>query len=146
MRTFIWILSASFLLLSLLVTGVVAAHADSAGPQNGAPAITQEKADGPMIYASTCQACHMANARGATGAATIPALAGNPKLQGHGYPIYVVLYGHGAMPAFGGVLTDAQIAAVLNYVRQNFGNNFKTPILPPEVKAMRAPGKQYAGF
>lgn len=146
MRVFSWLIFGSILLSPIALTGVVAARADSSGPQNGAPAITQMKADGAEIYASTCQACHMANARGATGAATIPALAQNPHLKEAGFPIFVVLYGHGGMPAFGGLLNDTQIAAVVNYVRQNFGNDYKTQVLPSQVKAMRIPGKQYSGF
>ena len=34
------------------------------------------------LYANVCQACHMADAKGAVGAGTIPALAANPRLAG----------------------------------------------------------------
>ena len=119
-------------------------RADSAGPVNGPSSAVQSSA-GATVYANVCQGCHMANAQGATGAATIPALAGNNHLAAPAYPIYVVLYGHGAMPALGELLGDDQIAAVLNYVRQNFGNHFSGQISPSEVKASRIPGRSYAG-
>jgi mono/diheme cytochrome c family protein len=145
MQAFSNILRAAALALPLSISALACAYADDAGPQNSAPDITQAKPDGAKVYANICQACHMENAQGATGAATIPALAGNSRLDGHDYPILVVLYGHGAMPAFGNLLSDDQIAAVLNYVRQNFGNHFQNPVLPAEVKAARVPGKSYSG-
>jgi mono/diheme cytochrome c family protein len=130
--------------LAGLALPVAAAHADNAGPQNGASSAAQANA-GATIYANICQACHMEDARGATGAATIPALAGNSHLGAPAYPIFVVLYGRGAMPALGGLLSDEQIANVLNYVRQNFGNHFSDPILPTEVGKARIPGQLYSG-
>lgn len=81
----------------------------------------------------------MPNGKGAVGAATIPALAGNPKLASRSYPIYIVLNGYGAMPWFNGVMTDAQIAAVVNYVRTNFGNTYTDPVHPADVAALRGP-------
>lgn len=139
------IVRVAVLTLPLSVSTLACAYADDAGPQSGAQDIAQSKLGGTKIYTNICQACHMENALGATGAATIPALAGNSRLDEHGYPIFVVLYGRGAMPAFGDLLNDDQIAAVLNYVRQDFGNHFKVPILPAEVKAGRVPGKSYSG-
>ncbi len=121
-----------------------AAMADNAGPQTGTLP-TAQSTSGATVYANLCQACHMEDARGAVGAAAIPPLAGNKHLAAHAYPIFVVLYGRGAMPALGGILSDDQIAGVLNYVRQNFGNHFAGPVSPTEVKAARIPGKLYAG-
>lgn len=129
--------------LAIMMLPVAIVHADNAGPQNTAPSASATSGAG--IYANICQGCHMADARGATGAGTIPALAGDPRLEGSGYPIYVVLYGHGAMPALGSLLSDAQIAAVLNYVRQDFDNHFPGAITASEVHAARIPGKDYSG-
>jgi mono/diheme cytochrome c family protein len=131
-------------LLAGLALPVAVVHADNAGPQNGTSSAAQAKA-GATIYANICQGCHMENALGATGAATIPALAGNSHLGAPAYPIFVVLYGRGAMPALGGLLSDTQVANVLNYVRQNFGNHFSNPISPSEVGKVRIPGRLYAG-
>ncbi len=95
--------------------------------------------DGKVIYAELCQGCHMANARGGVGAARIPALAGNAKLKNGGYPVYVVLNGYGAMPWLSNMLNDAQVAAVVNYVRSNFGNSYADAVKPEDVAAVRGP-------
>ena len=57
---------------------------------------------GRQVYRQVCQACHMANARGAVGAGRIASLAGNPNLKYPEYPIGVVTGGKGAMPWFRG--------------------------------------------
>ncbi len=95
--------------------------------------------DGQAIYAELCQGCHMANARGGAGAARIPALAGNAKLRNGGYPVYVVLNGYGAMPWLSTELNDAQVAAVVNYVRSHFGNGYTDAVKPEDVAAVRGP-------
>jgi mono/diheme cytochrome c family protein len=97
---------------------------------------------GEQIYVQICQACHMANGMGGTGAATIPALAGNPRLQVSEYPINVVVHGRGAMPYFTDTLTPAQVAEVVGYVRTHFGNHYAKPVTEAEVKAVWVgPGK-----
>jgi len=92
--------------------------------------------NGQAIFQHVCQGCHMANARGAMGAgAGFPALAANPKLEAAGYPIAMVENGHGGMPWFNGMLSDAQVAAVVNYVRSHFGNNYKDQVTIADVAA-----------
>ncbi len=85
-----------------------------------------------------CQGCHMPNAKGAVGAGAYPALAGDPKLVAKAYPEVVVLRGQKAMPAFGPSLSDAQVAAVVNYVRTHFGNGYSDSVTVEDVKALRA--------
>ena len=41
------------------------------------------------------------------------------------------------MPPFGEMMTDAQIAAVVNYVRTHFGNDYSDAVTASDVKAMR---------
>lgn len=91
-------------------------------------------ADGAALYQRLCQACHMADARGNAG--LVPALARNPRLADPGYPIDRVLRGRGAMPWFGRTLTAAQVAAVVTYVRQHFGNQHTAAVTEAEVKAL----------
>ena len=81
----------------------------------------------------------MANAKGATGAGTIPALASDPKLQSTGYPVYVVLHGLGGMPVLGASLDDSQVAAVVDFVTTHFGNHATDKLTPEQVKSMRPP-------
>ena len=125
---------------ALLLLGLAAcpgrALADAAANIAG-QAVTST--DGQVIYTELCQGCHMANARGGVGAARIPALAGNAKLRNGGYPVYVVLNGYGAMPWLSNELNDAQVAAVVNYVRSHFGNGYTDTVKPEDVAAVRAP-------
>lgn len=120
--------------LGLLPSG--RAFADAAANIAGAATTSTS---GQVLYQQICQGCHMANARGAVGAAAIPALAGNPKLKNGGYPVYIVLNGYGAMPWFSNELTDTQIASVVNYVRTNFGNTYTDAVKPEDVAAVRGP-------
>jgi mono/diheme cytochrome c family protein len=92
---------------------------------------------GETLYAGICQACHMPNAKGAAGAGHYPALAANPKLEAAGYPLSVVLHGLNGMPPVGQMLTDAQVAKVVNYVRTHFGNSYTDAVAPEDVKAIR---------
>lgn len=94
---------------------------------------------GAEIYQHYCQACHMADGKGAQGAGYFPALAQNNKLAAAGYPIFVVLNGLGGMPWFNGMLQDEEIAAVVNYIRSNFGNSFTEPATAQDVAMMRGP-------
>ena len=109
---------------------------------------TFKDANGEAIFYNICQACHMPDAKGATGAGNYPALAGNVKLASPQYMAAVILFGRHDMPSFatrpstgegffgGTMLSDAQIADVVNYVRTHFGNHYTDSITADEVKAM----------
>ena len=60
--------------LTLLALSRPSAFADTAAQRNGGFALE----GGEAIYKGICQGCHMADARGASGAGAYPALAGNP--------------------------------------------------------------------
>ena len=92
---------------------------------------------GADLYHNICQGCHMPDAKGAAGAGAYPALAGNKHLKAGLYPVGVVMNGRKAMPAFGPMLDDAQIAAVVNFVRSSFDNHYKDAVTPEMVKALR---------
>ncbi len=92
---------------------------------------------GPAIFTNVCQGCHMPQAQGAVGAGMYPALAKDDKLETAGYPVAVVTHGQKAMPQFGTLLNDQQIADVVNYVRGNFGNKYKDKVSAADVKAQR---------
>jgi mono/diheme cytochrome c family protein len=119
-----------------LVLVPAAAQADSAtGLGKGNISAT----DGASVYQHVCQGCHQVGGVGAQGAGAFPALAGNPKLEQAGYPVSMVLNGHGGMPWFNGFLTDQQIADVVNYVRSNFGNHYTDEVTPADVAAAQVP-------
>lgn len=93
---------------------------------------------GAAVYSQVCQSCHMADAMGAMGAgAGYPALAKNPRLAEKGYPVSVILHGQKAMLPLGALLSDQQIADVVNYVRGNFGNRYKDQVSAADVKSQR---------
>ena len=99
------------------------------------------ESDGRRLYEAICQGCHMPDAKGARGAGRYPALAANPKLNAPAYPEIVVLKGLRAMPDVGRHLSDAQVAAVVNYVITNFGNAAPVLASADEVRALRADGR-----
>ncbi len=118
--------AALFSLPSFAADAPVFSHGDKFDEQTG-----------ETLYAGICQACHMPNAKGAAAAGHYPALAGNPKLQAAGYPLTVILHGLNGMPPVGEMLTDEQVAKVVNYVRTHFGNNYADAVKPEDVKAIR---------
>lgn len=95
------------------------------------------EASGEQIFTRVCAACHMQDAKGAEGAGRYPALAGNQKLAIGAYPAMVVVKGLNGMPPIGTMLTDQQVADVVNYVRSHFGNKFKGAVKAEDVKTMR---------
>ena len=92
---------------------------------------------GQAIYTNVCQGCHMPDAKGAVGAGMYPALAKNEKLETAGYPIAVITHGQKAMPSFGALLNDQQVADVVNYIRTSYGNKYTDQVKPEDVKAQR---------
>lgn len=86
----------------------------------------------------------MPDAKGAVGAGAYPALANNPKLQDAGYPVFLVVNGHKAMPPFGDSFSNAQVANVVNYVRTHFGNNYTDMVKPSDVQIVRPVGAKPA--
>ena len=137
-------LCMSCLWLSALAyaAGLHAQSSDNAAHTHSALAT----ADGKTIFEHICQGCHMPDAKGATGAGTYPALAGDPRLVSAPYMAAVVMHGRRDMPAFiqtgeagpleDAKLSDAQIADVVNYVRSHFGNRYDDHITAQDVAGM----------
>ena len=95
-------------------------------------------ARGEKVYAGNCVACHQAQGQG-TPAMKAPALAGNKNVTGQeATPIDTVLNGrpNTAMQAFKQQLSDTEIAAVITYARNSWGNK-ASDVQPAEVKARR---------
>jgi mono/diheme cytochrome c family protein len=120
---------------------------ESAGPAAAAPSGSPAAPDGAATFASNCASCHGAAGEGISG--VFPPLngsevvAGQPEtiakivLQGLQGPVTVAGVGYnGLMPAFGGLLTDAQIAAVLTHVR-SFSSNDGSAVTADAVEAVR---------
>jgi mono/diheme cytochrome c family protein len=92
---------------------------------------------GAALYASVCAACHQPDAKGAIGAAAYPALAADSNLASADYMAAVLLDGLRAMPPVGRMMSDEQVADVINYVRTHFGNRYDDAISPADVMAAR---------
>jgi cytochrome c oxidase subunit 2 len=95
-------------------------------------------ARGEKVYAANCVACHQAQGQG-TPAMKAPALAGSKFITGpEEAPIDTVLNGrpNTAMQAFKAQLSDTDIAAVISYTRNSWGNQ-ASDVQPAEVKARR---------
>lgn len=93
---------------------------------------------GEALYVAACASCHMQDGRGASGAGTYPALAGNSKMQTPEYVVNLILRGAGGMPGFQDELTDAQVADIVNYVRQDL-NRYPGAVNAPFVRPLRRP-------
>jgi nitrite reductase (NO-forming) len=102
---------------------------------------------GKQVYMGLCFACHQPDGRGLPN--VFPPLAGSDFLQAdHERAIRIVLKGlsgpvvvngktiNSLMPPQEAVLTDNQIADVLTYVLNSFGNS-GDPVTPDKVKAVR---------
>ena len=118
-----------------LMLSPCAAHAQSAA--HFSPFFRFTEQSGEQLFANVCQACHMSDAKGAVGAGTYPSLAGNSNLEAGGYPVAVVVNGQRAMPPFGAMMSDDQIAAVVNYLRTHFGNHYQDAVAVEDVRAVR---------
>lgn len=117
----------------------------SASPKTDAQAL---QGAGAAIYRDVCSACHAPDGKGVAG--LIPSLAESPSLRADDPSsiLRIVLRGTRtvatdkaptapAMPSFGWQLDDAQVAAVLNYVRNQWGSAAR-PISESEVSQARA--------
>ena len=126
---------------ALLALSAPSALAENAAPPSSTPPLstgfTFTEENGADLYAGVCQACHMPDGKGATGAGTYPSLAGDSNLAAGGSPVAVVVNGQRGMPPVGFMMNDAQVAAVVNYVRTHFGNNYPDAVTAEDVKVIR---------
>ena len=112
-----------------------------AGSEEPPPLTPDEEArfrQGGEIYAGMCSGCHQPTGEGMQGVAK--PLVGSPwALSRPGQVIRIVLHGKEGemlMPPLGSSLGDAEVAAVLTYVRRSWGN-VGTAITPEEVREVR---------
>ena len=121
--------------ITLALMGAIATSlsALSIGTRAPAMAATSSAAAGQKIYGANCSACHGAGGAGLPG--EFPPLAGNPMVTGspdkviaavkNGLTGAVTVNGKtysGAMPAWHGKLSNADMADVITYIRSSWGN------------------------
>ncbi len=131
-----WPIVVAAAALTVLVFGLDTVYAGNGGVSMSGPTQFKQQ-DGQALFEAICQGCHMPNGTGAVGAGAYPALAHNQNLAAAAYPVITVLKGRKAMPPLGGYLSDAQVAAVVTYVRSHFGNDYRDPISSDMVKTFR---------
>lgn len=115
--------------------GAAAAESESAGKTW---TLDELVAKGEQVYNTNCAACHQANGAGIPG--VFPAIAGGAiatgDMAGHRD---IVMNGKAgtAMQAFGAQLSDVDLAAVITFERNGFGNNKGDMVQPSEIAAAR---------
>lgn len=105
------------------------------------------KVNGANIFSSRCSSCHQSNGQGIQG--TFPPLAGDPVVTADDPSKHIKTVLNGAqgrtingvtysspMPAFGEILSDEEVAAVINHERSSWGNDAPT-ITPNDVAEIR---------
>ena len=100
--------------------------------------LAELRSRGAKVYAATCVPCHQANGQGVKG--TFPALDGSQLVNGpRGRQIEIVLNGKQgtAMAPFGKQLSDTDLAAVITFTRNNWGNKTGDLIQPSEIGSAR---------
>jgi mono/diheme cytochrome c family protein len=129
-----------------------AAMLDAYQPKSGAAAAM---AQGKKVYEQICAACHGADGMGKPGQA--PPLTGSEIVTAKGYSrlAHIPLLGlngpieikgqqmsfPSGMAAMGAALSDADLAAVLSYIRTSWGNKADV-VMPEDIKGVRAGMKQ----
>ena len=120
-------MSRSNLLLGLLAIMALVAFSDAVR------AATLAEGSGHDVFMQNgCFACHGELGYGGAG----PGFRGDKMLAADDYVVGRILLGGGIMPPFGGKLSDAEIASVGTYIRNNWGNQFGA-ISPEKVAAAR---------
>ncbi|CAN5214149.1 cytochrome c oxidase subunit II [soil metagenome] len=124
----------------------VALQRQQLATEKAAATVTLSYADlmkqGQATYNKTCAACHKDNGAGIP--PVFPALKGSSVTVGNIVKhIQIVLKGvpNTAMQAFDNQLNDAELAAVITYERNAWGNNTGDAVQPSDIKAIRAGAK-----
>jgi len=104
--------------------------------------LEQLVAQGQTVYTTFCMACHQQNGQGLPPA--FPSLLGSPIATGPiGDHVATVINGRPgtAMSAYGALLSPVDIAAVVTYERNAFGNTMGDMITPVEILQLQAAGE-----
>lgn len=115
----------------------------STGGNNDAAAAGGEMSKGDLmaageeVYGNICVACHQPDGGGME-AAGFPSLKGSAIIKGPvADQIQQILDGQNAMPPYRDTLSDKQIAAVVTYERNSFGNETGDVVQPATVAEQR---------
>lgn len=99
--------------------GAIAEAPSASSEATGSDAALEKiQVQGEGLYIKNCRQCH-----GTNGSSGVP-LAGNHRISDPNHVVHVIINGPRYMPAFGGFLSDDEIAAVATYVLTSWGNEF----------------------
>jgi mono/diheme cytochrome c family protein len=133
---------ASLCFVALIALGAAGASpvaADDASPKS-APMSRGwgfSEQGGEELFRNICAGCHQPDAKGAVGAGAYPSLVADAQLASADFMMSVLLGGLKAMPPVGGMMSDAQVADVVNYVRTHFGNTYSGAVSAGDVAGAR---------
>lgn len=149
------------MLLALAACGGGDEGSNDAAPRSDGTAATTAQAsgaNGEALYQQRCSSCHQANGQGSPG--VYPPLAGSEyaTAANAGVPIRIVIHGiqgpltvkgqqyNSLMPAYGlGItMSDPEVAAVLTYVRSQWGNS-ASAVTAEDVARVREETKDQSG-
>ncbi len=138
--------SAAALAFIVLITIGCSKKGSDNSSESSDPSLGEAMLRGEQIYKQSCLVCHMADGGGAP--PMNPPLIGTSFVKGDKAVLAgIVLKGmsnqpvdgekyHNVMPALD-MLSDQEIADVLTYVRNSFGNT-ESAVTPDEVKLVRS--------
>jgi cytochrome c6 len=136
--------SFAFLAMALLFVLAASCTPGADGEQSPAEPADRDfwrlnrQEDGREIYRRNCATCHGIHGYGFEG--IFPPLRDNPKVTGpHVNTIMPVMFGRGAMPGFAGLLEDDEVALVVTFIRQQWGNQ-QRPVSPGQISGFRTEG------
>ena len=129
--------SAPAMAALLMMAALPCSAQDNSRDRTFSPGFKFVETTGEQLFVNICQGCHMADARGAAGAATYPSLQNNKNLEASGYPMTIIVNGQKAMPPVGAMMSNEQVAAVVNYLRTHFGNDYRDAVTAEDVKTVR---------
>jgi cytochrome c oxidase subunit II len=90
---------------------------------------------GAKVYAANCAVCHQPTGKGA---GQFPALDGSKIANGPiAQHVSIVLKGKGAMPSWAPTLNDVEIASVITFERNSWGNHTGDVLQPKQVADAR---------
>ncbi|WP_263081401.1 cytochrome c oxidase subunit II [Endozoicomonas sp. Mp262] len=106
-------------------------------------------AKGEPVYNKVCAACHMPGGQGMP--PVFPSLKGTPMVTSKdmiGAHVAIVMNGKkgSAMQAFAGQLSEVDLAAVITYERNAWGNNTGEMVTPKQILEFKETGEFKAGL
>lgn len=107
--------------ICLLSVGLFTSMPVAAAATENDSVATQVLERGRVLFLDNCAECHQSNGRGLKG--IYPSLASSEVVRGSGTDVALqLIIGRGEMPSFAGAMSPQDMADVVTYVRNAWGN------------------------